>query len=89
MEKPMCKLCQHRHWGGGPHVPSPVTKAVTPSPLVTRKVTPVTETVTLPQVPANTVTVIVTPGGPCPTCGQKVPLTPAEKQRRYREGQRG
>ncbi len=29
--------------------------------------------------------VLPTPGEPCPTCGRKVPLSGAERQRRYRE----
>lgn len=89
MEKTMCKLCRRRHLASEPHVLPPVTKPVAPNPLVTRKVTPVTKTVTLPRVPANTVTVIVTQGEPCPTCGRSGPMSEAEKQRRYRERRRG
>lgn len=59
-----------------------VTASLEPSPFVTKKVTDrkksrkgVTEKVTLIA------------GKPCPTCGRNLPLSAAEKQRRYRERQ--
>jgi len=70
-----------------------VTRTVTPQPpqpkTVTPNVTQPPQVVTPSVTVAHPVTQMVTPGYPCPTCGQKVPLSPAEKQRRYRERQRG
>lgn len=74
MEKPMYKLCGHRHLPGEPHV----LTGVGPRGIVTRTVTR----------PAR-VTPSVTPGKPCPTCGHDWPMTGAQRQRRYREAKRG
>lgn len=56
---------------------------------VTPAVTPVTNSVTPRLAKPIAVTGSVTPGQPCPTCGHTAPLTPAQKQARYRQKKAG
>ena len=52
-------------------------------------VTDVTTTATDANVEMFYVSVDPEPGQPCPTCGRKVPMTGAQRQKAYRERQRG
>lgn len=95
MDKPMCKLCRHRHWGSEHVLPKNVRGsdfAYVPDEddfeddthVPIAPVT-VTRTVSAPKV----ITPAVTPGEPCPTCGHVVPLGNKLRQQKFRERQRG
>jgi hypothetical protein len=66
-----------------------VTKSVTEGAKVTPRVSPtseeVTQTITEERPVLVPVTESVTPGESCPTCGQKVPMTNAQRQAAYRD----
>jgi hypothetical protein len=83
--KPLCKLCDTRHYSYESH--KLTAGDVTPS------VTPVTQAATQPPIRYAArnaepvpVTPTVTPGEPCPTCGQVVRQHQdnASRQRAYR-----
>lgn len=81
MEKPSCKLCGKRHGLGEPHT---LTRESGPS---TGPRVRVTAGVTTTRDPDAVVTQTVTPGPgeECPTCGQKMPKSHAQRQAAYRE----
>lgn len=91
-QKPKCKLCGERHNSWEPHVFK--SERVTtlagsgPKARVTPTVTPteeeVTRSITQERPVLVPVTERVTPGEECPTCGQKVPMTNAQRQAAYR-----
>ena len=91
---PICKLCGARHSFAEPHVyptstvTTPVTRVTVDVTRVTKGVTPVTKPVTA-YVPteAEMIDAAVHDEHACPICGaiHHRPLTPAEKQRAYRE----
>lgn len=66
-----------------------VTKLVTlPKPVTKNATLPVTNPVTVTEKVTQPEKVTLEAGKPCPTCGRQVPLSSAEKQRRYRERQK-
>lgn len=92
---PPCRSCGHPHFSTQPHARIAVTPSVTHSPAVTREVTQAAQPVTPPVTRFEpTVTELVDAGATgeheCPVCGlvhRRVPATPAERQKAYRQRQ--
>jgi hypothetical protein len=81
MEKPMCRLCQHRHWSNEPHVfGGLVTEAVK---KVGRAMTPKKSEAKVPPKPGIVVGYDFKAAAACPECAERR-RKKAEAQARYR-----
>ena len=81
MDKPLCKMCGKRHYGGCNFFDPIFSRgAVSPPKITPKKILP--ELTTPKELRTAQLDV-------CPTCGHRLkPMTAAEKQRRYREKKR-
>lgn len=89
---PKCRTCGVSEWGhtcGGGRSAALLpgvrrASAVTPSVTPVTKAVTVTPNVTQPVTPNVTPSATAAPGELCPCCGQRVPMTAADRQRRAR-----